>query len=129
VTSNKNEPKVSIFGNTIESDAWSYRTSERAIWGFFLIFAGIIFLLNTFDVLPWNIWRDVARYWPFLVILAGLQIILGSNFIARIFLAVVAFFFFSIVLLSILQMPFPELLNSLPSSVQRIVEFISRANR
>jgi len=129
VTTNNDEPKVSIFGNTLEANNWSYQASERVIWGFFLIFAGVIFLLNTFDILPWDIWREVARYWPFLVILAGLQIILGHNLLAQIFLALVAFLFFSIVLLSILQNPFPELTKSLPTSLQSIVEFVSRDRR
>jgi len=126
VTEKNDEPKVSIFGSNLNSNEWSYQASERVIWGFFLIFAGIIFLLNTFNVLPWEIWGDIARYWPFLVILAGLQITLGNNFVARIILATVAFFFFAIVLLSILKSPYPELFDSLPSSIQSIVETISR---
>ena len=129
MTEKNDEPKVSIFGSNLNSNEWSYQASERVIWGFFLIFAGIIFLLNTFNVLPWDIWRDIARYWPFLVILAGLQITLGNNFVARIILATVAFFFFAIVLLSILKIPYPELFDSLPSSIQSIVETISRNPR
>ena len=129
MTTNNDDPKVSIFGSNLNSNEWSYHASERVIWGFFLIFAGIIFLLNTFNILPWDIWRDIARYWPFLVILAGLQITLGNNFVARIILATVAFFFFAIVLLSILKSPYPELFDSLPSSIQSIVETISRNPR
>jgi hypothetical protein len=129
VSTQNDEPKVSIFGSNIESNEWGYHASERVIWGFFLIFAGVIFLLNTFDYLPWDIWREIARFWPFLVILAGFQIALGNNLVARIILATIAFVFFSIVLLSILRGPFPGLFESLPAQLQNIVETISRNPR
>ena len=129
MTSERNEPKVSIFGNTVESDTWNAQTSDRIIWGFFLIFAGVIFMLNTQNVLPWDIWREVAGFWPLLVIFAGLQIVLGSNFLARIILGTLAFLSFSIVLLTILQNPFPEFFASLPAWVQNIIEIASSLGR
>jgi len=44
--------------------------------GSFLIFLGIVFLLQTLDVLPWGLWRTLWRFWPVLIIITGLGILL-----------------------------------------------------
>jgi len=49
------------------------------IWGIFLIFLGIIFLLQTLNVLPWSFWSTLWRFWPVLIIIAGLVVLLGGR--------------------------------------------------
>jgi len=46
------------------------------IWGIFLLFLGVVFLLQTLDVLPWGLWGTLWRFWPVLIIIAGLGILL-----------------------------------------------------
>ena len=46
------------------------------IWGIFLVFLGIIFLLQTLNVLPWGLWGTLWRFWPVLIIIIGLGILL-----------------------------------------------------
>jgi len=46
------------------------------IWGIFLLFLGIVFLLQSFNVLPWGLWGTLWRFWPVLIIIAGLVILL-----------------------------------------------------
>ena len=46
------------------------------IWGIFLLFLGIVFLLQTFNVLPWGLWGTLWRFWPVLLIIAGLNILM-----------------------------------------------------
>jgi len=46
------------------------------IWGIFLLFLGIVFLLQTLDVLPWGLWGTLWRFWPVLIIVVGLGILL-----------------------------------------------------
>ena len=46
------------------------------VWGIFLVFLGIVFLFQTLDVLPWGLWRTLWRYWPVLIIITGLGILL-----------------------------------------------------
>jgi len=46
------------------------------IWGIFLVFLGIVFLLQTLNVLPWGLWGTLWRYWPVLIIIIGLGILL-----------------------------------------------------
>lgn len=46
---------------------------------FLLITAGVIFLLNNLDVLPWSIWSQLWKLWPLILILLGLEILLGRR--------------------------------------------------
>ena len=46
------------------------------IWGVFLGFLGVVFLLQTFDILPWGLWGTLWRFWPVLIIITGLDILL-----------------------------------------------------
>lgn len=49
---------------------------QSPFWGIFLVFLGIIFLLQTFDILPWKLWGTLWRFWPVLLIIGGFSIIL-----------------------------------------------------
>ncbi len=53
-------------------------------WAAFLILVGIMFLLNTTGVVSWSIWMYVLRFWPILIVLIGVRIILGNSLFARI---------------------------------------------
>ncbi len=46
------------------------------IWGIFLLFLGIVFLLQSLNTLPWGLWGTLWRFWPVLIIIAGLGILL-----------------------------------------------------
>jgi hypothetical protein len=45
-----------------------------------LIFLGAIFLLNNFGVLPWDIWTSIWKFWPVILILIGIEFLLGQAF-------------------------------------------------
>ncbi len=45
----------------------------------FLILLGIVFLLNNFGVLSWDLWQNLWKFWPILLVLFGVEIILGRN--------------------------------------------------
>ena len=52
----------------------------------FLIFIGIIFLLNTTGVLDWGIWLYILRFWPIFLILGGLKLIFGHTLLGELIL-------------------------------------------
>ncbi len=52
------------------------RVTGVPIWGIFLLFLGVVFLLQTLDVLPWGLWGSLWRFWPVLIIIIGLGILL-----------------------------------------------------
>lgn len=44
-----------------------------------LIAVGVLLLLNTLNLLPWSIWETLWRFWPVLLILLGLEILIGRR--------------------------------------------------
>ncbi len=53
------------------------RAHGAPIWGIILLFLGIVFLLQALDVLPWGVWGTLWRFWPVLIIIIGLNILLS----------------------------------------------------
>ncbi len=49
---------------------------EIPLWGIFLFFLGVVFLLQTLGILAWGLWATLIRFWPVLIIIAGLYILL-----------------------------------------------------
>lgn len=47
-----------------------------SVWGIFLLFIGIIFLLQTLNVISWDLWATLWRFWPVLIIIAGISILM-----------------------------------------------------
>lgn len=66
------------------------KTSKDYTWALFLIFLGIVFLLNTTGVLSWDIWLYILNYWPVLLILTGLKMILGDSRLSRIIIFILS---------------------------------------
>lgn len=50
--------------------------SEIPVGGVILLFLGIVFLLQNLNVLPWSLWETLWRYWPVLLIVSGLGLLL-----------------------------------------------------
>jgi hypothetical protein len=46
---------------------------------FVLIVLGGIFLLNNFGVLPWSIWTNLWKFWPILLVLIGIEYLIGQS--------------------------------------------------
>ncbi len=44
-----------------------------------LIFIGALFLLNNLGLLSWNIWNELWKFWPVVIILLGVQMLLGKS--------------------------------------------------
>ncbi|HAZ31940.1 MAG TPA: hypothetical protein DCY61_04515 [Dehalococcoidia bacterium] len=59
------------------SETKSPKKHHVSIWGIILVFVGVVLLLQNFDVLPWGLWATLWRFWPALLILIGLNIVVG----------------------------------------------------
>jgi hypothetical protein len=44
-----------------------------------LISAGVLLLLNQMGRLPWSVWGTLWRFWPVILILAGLEVLVGVS--------------------------------------------------
>lgn len=52
------------------------RRNDIPTGGIFLVFIGTVLLLQSLDVLPWALWNTLWRFWPVLLITAGLSMLL-----------------------------------------------------
>lgn len=51
--------------------------TNLSLTALFAILLGAIFLLNNFGILPWEIWQNAWKFWPVLLILFGVETVLG----------------------------------------------------
>lgn len=60
------------------SPSQSHRPA-RSILAFLLIGSGAVLLLNNLGIVPWSIWPRLAQLWPVILILLGLELVLGRS--------------------------------------------------
>lgn len=51
-------------------------SSSIPLGGILLLFTGVVLLLQTTHVLPWGLWGTLWKYWPVLIIIFGLGLLL-----------------------------------------------------
>lgn len=51
--------------------------AEKIFWGIILVFIGVIFLLENFDVIDFS-WGHVWRFWPIILIISGVNILFSK---------------------------------------------------
>ena len=65
-----------------------------------LISLGAVFLLNNFEILPWDIWLSLWKFWPVILILVGVEILMGKNASIKTFVLLFGLIFLVPILLS-----------------------------
>lgn len=58
-------------------------------FGVILIIAGFLFLFQNFGLVSPEIWGEIVKFWPLLIVLLGLEIILGRSPLARFIMFIV----------------------------------------
>ncbi|MFC1633111.1 LiaI-LiaF-like domain-containing protein [Patescibacteria group bacterium] len=81
------------------------------VWAVFVIFIGVILLLNSTGVVPWGVWNILWRFWPVFLILAGVQIIFGRIKLASLLNGIVAIVAFGLIFLTVIAASNTDLLN------------------
>jgi hypothetical protein len=69
------------------------QTTSNYSGAFLLILFGVFFLLSNFGVLSWSVWEIIARFWPSVLILMGLEIILGKVWFKNLIIMASGLFF------------------------------------
>jgi hypothetical protein len=57
-----------------------YRRRYHFFWPVILIGFGVLFLVDNLGLLPWGVGGTIARFWPLILIIIGLDILFGSFF-------------------------------------------------
>jgi hypothetical protein len=71
-------------------DFWTHRHHEGGvIFPLLILFAGVTLLGNNFGLIPWGIWQSLIQFWPVLLILGGISILLGDNSGSRLVMSVI----------------------------------------
>jgi hypothetical protein len=140
-------PHVRIFGADVDSqdgngwrerrEGWkkereAWRDERRKTWnehgvcgghhggaffGLLILFLGILLLLGTMGLIPHGFWHAVLPFWPALLILWGLDILIGRNGFLRFLIALLALFFFLGVVVYGLAKTASSLVKNLPPGV------------
>lgn len=66
--------------------------ARRLFDGLLLVIIGAVLLMNSLGILPWSIWYGLWRFWPLLLIIAGISLLFNRSipFTALLCLALVA---------------------------------------
>ena len=54
------------------------RGHAAPIAGIILLFVGAVLLLETMGYLSWELWQHLWRFWPVIIVIAGLNILLRN---------------------------------------------------
>ena len=65
-----------------------------------LIILGVVFLLNNLGILPWDIWFSLWKFWPVILVLVGVEILLGKNASIKTFAILIGLIFLVPIILS-----------------------------
>lgn len=119
------EPEVSVFGKRINDREWnswsSHYDAGGVLWGVLFLLSGIMLLLNSLGIVPWIFWQHIWQFWPTLLILLGLHVILGNNPVSRILLFLISLAVFGLIVLWGLRAIDSPLQTYIPSDVERIL--------
>ncbi|MDD4409274.1 MAG: DUF5668 domain-containing protein [Candidatus Pacebacteria bacterium] len=111
---NVSEPKVTMFGEEIRDDdsgcACSrhkrrgrrcdcHSSSSDPFGGILFIFVGIILFLNMMNIIPFDFWNQVLKFWPIILIMIGLKFILGNSIISNLMIFILSIIVFSFIAL------------------------------
>lgn len=66
------------------------KRSGNNLWAIVLIFVGSLLFLNTTNIVSWEVWGYLWRFWPLLIIFSGLQVLFGSSGMGRWILGILA---------------------------------------
>lgn len=135
-------PHIQVFGEEIESKEKGRREDCHhhnhhcprchhhsigggTIWGLGIIFAGVLLLLNNTGAVSKEIWNYILPFWPILLVLVGIRIILGFGWVSHFIVSLLTLAIFCFISLYGLVMVNSPLINywHLPAE---FINFISQ---
>lgn len=142
----KREPKVEIFGEEVGShkerfdnknkydnplfhDRFHYHHYHnhhgRLAWGLVLVIIGFMFLFSNFGILPPIVWNQILHLWPILIVLIGIDVLIGHSVISEIINSLIGIFIFATILGIIFLHTSPQIIVGLPQNIQNYLHMIN----
>jgi hypothetical protein len=126
----KEEPHVEVFGEEVKSYKRHHRChSGSAIWGLLFLFGGGVLLLNNFGVIPWNFWDYVWGFWPALLVIIGIRVVLGHNILSRLIVFVITLVTFGLILIYGLSQVNSHLLVYVPQNWINLAQILNQVKK
>lgn len=120
----KPQEEISIFGEKLSEKDWDKQDAGSSVWGVFFLLAGLVLLGNALQIIPWEFWNHVWQFWPVLIILLGVHIILGNNILSRVTLFILALVFFGLILIYGLEKIQSPLLEGIPADLKNFINWL-----
>lgn len=121
------EADVVLFGKEVSGkNRAPCNDGGGVVWGVVLVFAGIVLLFNTLSVIPWEIWERLLIYWPALLILGGLHIIMGNSLLSRLLLTLFSIVILGTVCLLAIRLYGPDLVSALPPPATEFLNTVEK---
>ena len=117
----KKSSEVTVFGEVVSNNNNKKNTEANITSGFALIFVGLILLFNYMEILPWEIWQEIVQFWPLLLILMGLRILLGEGWVANFLMTIINIGIFGWLITSIIYKFAPELIDWIPQDIINLI--------
>ena len=126
------DPKVEIFGRPVSGDEkcceedggrhfhWHnhhHHHGGGVLWGILFVWAGIVLLCNSLGVIPWTFWTYTRMFWPLILVLIGIRMVLGRNIISRLVVFALSLIILGYVMIYVLDRMNSPLINSVPPNV------------
>jgi hypothetical protein len=97
------------------------RRSGGGYWfAFILIAIGVILLLQNYGLISSDVWPQLFRFWPLLLIFAGMDILLGRSLVGKLFVITASIITLVIIITSRFPMP---VLNQMTTTVISTVKY------
>lgn len=118
----KKDPDVEIFGECVEPEKKEHECHGSLAWGLTLILVGIVLLLLNLGILPSFNWGMLVKFWPVIIILIGVDILVGRSDLVS---SLVGLFIFTTILGVAFIYISPQLVSSLPQGIQNYLYSIN----
>lgn len=108
-------------------DSWRLGRQRRGggVFGaLILLVVGIIFLFNNFGLLPWEIWSTLWRFWPVLLIVGAVEMILGYSWLGRTIMGLIGLTVVWLVFAFVFSWPLPARLEQ--TRERAVDQFLSK---
>lgn len=131
----KKDPKVVVFGQEVGTEdqktrekfekrfRWHHRRGSFT-FGLFFIILGLYILLSNLGSLPPIVWSQVAKLWPILLILIGLDTLMGHSDISDFLSSLISLFIFLTILGVMFVLFAPQILAGLPVGITNYLHSI-----